>query len=57
MQWSQQGAHLLVQVRAKVVNGELRQTFKGWYKDFDTGASDNIVLMNEMHTPPLAMAA
>ena len=57
MQWSKQGAHLLVQVRAKVVNGELRQIFKGWYKDFDTGAADNIVFMNDVNTPTLAMAA
>jgi len=40
MQWSKSGAHLLVQVRAKVLNNELIQVFKKWYSDFDIG--DNI---------------
>ena len=37
MQWGKEGAHLLIQVRAKVINDELKQIFKGWYQDFDTG--------------------
>lgn len=39
MQWSRKDAHLLIQVRAKVINNELRGVFKKWYKDFDTNQS------------------
>jgi hypothetical protein len=31
MHWTERGAHLLLQVRAKLLNGELRQTFCRWY--------------------------
>ena len=31
MRWKKSGAHLLMQVRTKVLNNELHQTFKGWY--------------------------
>ena len=31
MRWSRCGAHRLLQVRTKVLNGELRQTFSRWY--------------------------
>jgi hypothetical protein len=31
MRWSQRGAHLLLQLRARVLNGELRQCFEKWY--------------------------
>lgn len=57
MQWSKEGAHLLIQVRAKVVNGELKQVFKEKYKDFNTGVADSAenVVIND--TPILAMAA
>lgn len=57
MQWSKKGAHLLVQVRAQVVNGELKQTFKSWYKDFDAGPAENEGLEYEVSAPALAMAA
>jgi hypothetical protein len=30
MRWSQRGAHHLLEVRTKVLNDELRQTFAGW---------------------------
>jgi len=29
--WTQQGAHLLLQVRAQVLNNEFRETFRRWY--------------------------
>ncbi len=35
MRWSRRGAHLLLQVRTRELNGELRQVFKGWYPAFD----------------------
>ena len=31
MKWSLRGAHLLLQTRTRVLNGELRQTFQQWY--------------------------
>ena len=31
MHWSQRGAHLLLQVRAQVLNNELRETFRCWH--------------------------
>ena len=31
MHWTQRGAHLLLQVRAQVLNNEFRETFRRWY--------------------------
>jgi len=31
MGWTKRGAHLLLQVRIKTLNGELKETFKRWY--------------------------
>ena len=31
MHWTERGAHLLLQVRVQVMNGDLRQTFSRWY--------------------------
>lgn len=31
MRWSQQGAHLLLQIRTEVLNKELRRRFQHWY--------------------------
>jgi hypothetical protein len=33
MQWTKQGAHLLLQTRVKTLNGELGAMFKRWYPD------------------------
>jgi hypothetical protein len=38
MRWSPRGAHLLLQVRTRVLNEELRSTFGRWYAGFDTGS-------------------
>ncbi len=56
MQWSRQGAHLLIQVRAHVINEELKQIFQGWYKDFNNGANvaANVAKSNTLN---LAMVA
>jgi len=35
MQWSKEGAHLLLQTRVRTLNGELGAIFKGWYPDMD----------------------
>jgi hypothetical protein len=31
MRWTQRGAHTLLQVRARVLNRQLRQDFEGWH--------------------------
>jgi len=38
MRWTQRGAHLLLQVRTKVLNDQLRETFEGWYPDMKEAA-------------------
>ena len=35
MQWSKEGAHLLLQKRVRTLNGELAGIFKRWYPDLD----------------------
>jgi len=35
MNWSRRGAHLLLQVRTRVVNEELREKFDEWYPGFN----------------------
>jgi hypothetical protein len=37
MRWSQRGAHLLLQIRTRVLNGELRDEFQKWYPSFNQG--------------------
>ena len=34
MQWTPQGAHLLLQVRTRTLNGDLVSTFRKSYPDF-----------------------
>ena len=34
MQWTPEGAHLLLQVRTQVLNGEWEDTFRTWYPRF-----------------------
>jgi len=34
MRWTPEGAHLLLQVRTRTLNGELATTFRAWYPDF-----------------------
>ena len=36
MQWTERGAHLLLQTRTKVLNSELDETFRRWYPKFRT---------------------
>jgi hypothetical protein len=35
MRWTQKGAHLLLQVRTKTLNNELRKSFNRWYPQMD----------------------
>jgi hypothetical protein len=37
MRWSQKGAHLLLQIRTRVLNDELREVFRQWYPSFSQG--------------------
>ena len=34
MEWSQRGAHLLLQIRTRVLDEEWENTFRRWYPDF-----------------------
>ena len=34
MRWTKKGAHLLLQIRAQVLDERLEDTFRGWYPDF-----------------------
>jgi hypothetical protein len=38
MHWTERGAHLLLQVRAQVMNGDLRNTFRRWYPGMNAGS-------------------
>jgi hypothetical protein len=40
MQWSKEGAHLLLQTRVRTLNGELSTIFKRWYPDMDLAAEE-----------------
>ena len=40
MQWSKEGAHLLLQTRVRTLNGELSAIFKCWYPDMDLEVED-----------------
>jgi len=40
MQWTPRGAHLLLQVRTRVLNEDLEQTFREWYPRFRTASAE-----------------
>jgi hypothetical protein len=40
MQWSKEGAHLLLQTRVRTLNGELAGIFTRWYPDLDVKADE-----------------
>jgi hypothetical protein len=42
MQWTEAGAHHLLQVRTKVLNDELRETFACWYPGMRTDQEANL---------------
>jgi len=49
MQWSNTGAHYLLQTRTAVLNGELRGHFEGWYPELTDGkqAQDSTLEMQK----------
>src|SRR5664279_2902209 len=42
MHWTKRGAHLLLQVRAQVMNGDLRNTFRRWYPGMKAASEDQL---------------
>ena len=40
MHWTERGAHLLLPVRAQVMNGDLGDTFRRWYPNMKAGSED-----------------
>jgi len=40
MRWTPRGAHLLLQVRTRVLNDELQATFSRWYPALNQGPSE-----------------
>ncbi|NOR26414.1 MAG: ISKra4 family transposase, partial [Desulforhopalus sp.] len=42
MQWSPKGAHLLLQMRTRVLNGELEQMFRDWHPGFRVGGDEKL---------------
>jgi hypothetical protein len=43
MQWSKEGAHVLLQTRVRTLNGELGAIFKHWYPDMDLEVEESSV--------------
>ncbi len=41
MRWSRRGAHLLLQVRTKVLDEELQNTFESWYPGFNVNGKNS----------------
>jgi len=38
MRWTPKGAHLLLQIRTKVLNNEFEEVFRTWYPKFQAAA-------------------
>jgi hypothetical protein len=43
MRWSQRGAHLLLQIRTRVLNGAWEATFRQWYPGFRAHTTSVVV--------------
>ncbi len=42
MQWTAEGAHLLLQTRTKTINHELAAKFREWYQDFEIDETHDV---------------
>ena len=42
MRWTQRGAHLLLQTRVQVLNGDLRKSFCRWYPKMKLDQTDSV---------------
>ena len=45
MQWTKEGAHLLLQTRTAVLNGELDEHFQKWYPGFRSSSSEELKMV------------
>jgi hypothetical protein len=43
--WTERGAHLLLQVRAQVMNGDLRKVFGRWYPGMKARSEEPVRLV------------
>ena len=46
MQWTPEGAHLLLQIRSRTLNGDLAASFRQWYPALslkDQSSTDNLL--------------
>jgi len=43
MQWNLKGAHLLLQMRTQVLNGDLEQTFRKWHPGFRQKSDEKLL--------------
>ena len=42
MQWTKEGAHLLLQTRTAMLNGELEKQFQKWYPNFRSSGGEEL---------------
>ncbi len=43
MQWTEEGVHLLIQIRAKILNKELKGIFKKKYNNFMIESEEKVL--------------
>jgi hypothetical protein len=55
MGWSQRGAHLLLQIRTRVLDQEWESTFRRWYPDFRPQAQGKPKKRRDPWILPLSM--
>ena len=57
MQWTPEGAHLLLQVRTRTLNGELAATFRRWYQRSHSSTSSLTIPRSLPDRPRFVMAS
>jgi hypothetical protein len=57
MQWTQRDAHLLLQIRTRVLNGEWEETFRRWYPGFRQKSEQQPVQKAAHRTAPTSLHA
>jgi hypothetical protein len=53
MQWTESGAHNLLQIRTKVLNNQLRETFIRWYPGMQD--EQELEIQKKAHSPRFEM--
>lgn len=56
MRWTKRGAHLLLQVRVKVLNDELQENFRKWYPHFEIKKAADKEAADTENSEELALA-